>query len=53
MLVNDFLQNSADRFPDKVALICDGQRMTYAQIEKQANQLATGCWPWGYGGETE
>ena len=42
MLVNDFLQNSADQFPNKVALICDGQHVTYAQIEEQANQLANG-----------
>ena len=42
MLVNDFLQDSAERFPDKVALICDGQRLTYAQIEEQANRLANG-----------
>jgi len=40
MLVNDFLQDSADRFPDKVALICDGHRLTYAQIEEQANRVA-------------
>ena len=42
MLVNDFLQSSAERFPDKVALICDGQRLTYAQIEEQANRVANG-----------
>jgi long-chain acyl-CoA synthetase len=42
MLVNDFLQNSAGRFPDKVALVCDGQRLTYAQIEEQANRVANG-----------
>jgi long-chain acyl-CoA synthetase len=40
MLVNDFLENSAERFADKIALICDGQRLTYAQIEEQANQVA-------------
>jgi long-chain acyl-CoA synthetase len=39
-LVQDFLQNSAQRFPNKTALVCDGQRLTYAQIEAQANQLA-------------
>ena len=42
MLVSDFLQNSAQRFPDKVALICGGQRLTYAQIEEQANRVANG-----------
>jgi amino acid adenylation domain-containing protein len=40
MLVQDFLQNSAERFPDKTALVCDGKRLTYADIEAQANRLA-------------
>ncbi|MCX7855329.1 MAG: AMP-binding protein [Anaerolineae bacterium] len=39
-LVHHFLENSAERFPDKVALVCDGQRLTYAEIEAQANRLA-------------
>lgn len=40
MLVQDFLEHSADRLPNKVALVCDGQRLTYAEIEAQANRLA-------------
>jgi long-chain acyl-CoA synthetase len=40
MLVQDLLQNSADRLPDKVALVCDNQRLTYAQVESMANRLA-------------
>ncbi|WP_088889154.1 class I adenylate-forming enzyme family protein [Leptolyngbya ohadii] len=40
MLVHQFLEKSADRLPHKVALICDGQRLTYADIEAQANRLA-------------
>lgn len=40
MLVHQFLENSADRLPDKVALICDRQRLTYADVETQANRLA-------------
>ncbi len=40
MLVQDFLQNSAERFPDKAALVCDGQRLTYAEVEARANRLA-------------
>ncbi|WP_291322220.1 AMP-binding protein, partial [Desulfonatronospira sp.] len=39
-LVNHFLEHSALRSPDKVALICDGQRLTYARIEAMANKLA-------------
>jgi long-chain acyl-CoA synthetase len=40
MLVQDFLHNSAERFPDKVALVCDGQRLTYAEIDRMANRFA-------------
>lgn len=40
MLVHEFLEQSADRLPDKVALICGQQRLTYAEIERQANRLA-------------
>lgn len=40
MLVHDFLERSADRLPNKTALVCDGQRLTYAQVEAQANRLA-------------
>ena len=40
MLVQDFLHKSAKRFPDKVALICEGRRLTYAEVEAQANRLA-------------
>jgi len=40
MLIHQFLENSADRLPDKIALICDGQRLTYADVEAQANRLA-------------
>jgi long-chain acyl-CoA synthetase len=40
MLVQDFLHHSAQRLPDKVALVCDGQRLTYAEIDLMANRLA-------------
>ena len=40
MLVQEFLEDSADRIPDQVALVCDGQRLTYGQVEAQANRLA-------------
>jgi amino acid adenylation domain-containing protein len=40
MLVQDFLQESARRLPDKVALVCADQRLTYAQIDAQADRLA-------------
>lgn len=49
MLVQDFLQHSAERLPDKVALVCDGQRLTYAQIEAMANRLANALREHGVG----
>ena len=42
MLVNQFLEGSAWRCPDKVALIFQDQRLTYAEIEARANCLANG-----------
>jgi long-chain acyl-CoA synthetase len=39
-LVQDFLEISVERHPEKVALVCDDQRLTYEDIERQANRLA-------------
>ena len=49
MLVNSFLQESARQFPDKTALVCDGRRLTYSQIDKQSNQIANGLLDHGVG----
>jgi amino acid adenylation domain-containing protein len=40
MLVQHFLESSAERIPDKVALICDDRRLTYHEIDRLACQLA-------------
>jgi long-chain acyl-CoA synthetase len=40
MLVHEFLEASASRLPDKVALLCNGKRLTYARIDAMANKLA-------------
>ncbi|MEW5901495.1 MAG: AMP-binding protein, partial [Acidobacteriota bacterium] len=40
MLVHEFLEKSAQKFPDKTALICGGQRLTFLEIETEANRLA-------------
>lgn len=40
MLVQEFLERSAAILPHKVALICDSNRLTYAEIESYANCLA-------------
>lgn len=40
MLVQDFLEDSATRLPNKVGLVCGDRRLTYAEIDAQANRLA-------------
>jgi amino acid adenylation domain-containing protein len=39
-LLHDYLEDSARRLPDKVALVSRGQRLTYAEIDQRANALA-------------
>src|SRR6185312_5218965 len=39
-LVRDFLEDSARRLPEKIALICDGHRLTYSALDAMANRLA-------------
>ncbi len=39
-LINHFLENSAARFPDKVALIHEDIRASYSEINAAANLLA-------------
>ena len=40
MQVEQFLEQSVERFPEKVALISGSQRYTYRQIEEQSNRIA-------------
>ena len=40
MLVEHFLEHSAKTFPDKVALVCSNERLTYREIEERSNRLA-------------
>lgn len=40
MLVGDILSMNAYRFPDKLALISDQDRLTYRQLEYSANRIA-------------
>jgi amino acid adenylation domain-containing protein len=49
MLVQQFLEQSADRLPDKTCLVCDGRRLTYAEVEAQANRLANALRKAGFG----
>ncbi len=40
MLVPEFLERSAEKFPDKTALVCEGNRLTFRELEVSANRLA-------------
>jgi long-chain acyl-CoA synthetase len=40
MQVENFLEQSAAQTPDKVALVCGDRRLTYREIDEQANRLA-------------
>ncbi len=48
-LVHDFLRRSASRLPDKVALVCDGRRWTYAELDRATDRLAHGLRSRGVG----
>jgi len=49
MLVQDFLENSADRLPGKICLVSDGQRFSYREIETKANCFANALIAQGIG----
>ena len=40
MLTGDMLRRSADRFPNKPAVICGDQTLLYKELEAKSNQLA-------------
>lgn len=40
MQVEEFLEQSAERYPERTALVCRGQRLTYAEFETSCNQMA-------------
>lgn len=40
MLVNAYLESSADRFPGKTAIVCANARWTYGQIRDRSRRLA-------------
>ncbi|MFZ2052736.1 MAG: AMP-binding protein [Candidatus Aminicenantales bacterium] len=42
MLLNEFLEQSEGRFPDKTALVCGRVRSSFREIEEAANRLANG-----------
>ncbi|MGQ9638326.1 MAG: class I adenylate-forming enzyme family protein [Thermodesulfobacteriota bacterium] len=46
-LVHHFLEDSARKTPEKTALICDGRRWSYHEIDQGARQLAKALLTWG------
>jgi amino acid adenylation domain-containing protein len=40
--VEQFLEDSARRFPDKIALICGERRLTYREVDAACNRMAHG-----------
>jgi acyl-CoA synthetase (AMP-forming)/AMP-acid ligase II len=50
MRLEQFLRRSADRFPDKTALVASGKRLTYSQLDNLSDELAQGLAERGIGG---
>ena len=40
MLTGEFLRDSAQRFPERVALVDGGRRMSYGELDAYANRFA-------------
>jgi amino acid adenylation domain-containing protein len=40
MLVQHFLEDSAARLPDKIALVCGGERLSYREVDERAGRVA-------------
>jgi long-chain acyl-CoA synthetase len=49
MLVHQMLEASADRLSHKLALVCEEQRLSYAELEAAANRLANALRAHGVG----
>ncbi len=47
MLLNHFLEQSAERFPNKAGLVYKGKNLTYLEIDKCANRVAVGLKDFG------
>ena len=42
LVIGDLLRSTARRLPDGEALVCDGQRMTWDELNRSVNRLANG-----------
>ena len=40
MQLQDFLTSSAERFPEKTAIVAAGERISYAELDRRSNRLA-------------
>jgi amino acid adenylation domain-containing protein len=40
MLLHEWLEQNANRYPDKAAIVCDQERVTYSELNSQADRLA-------------
>ena len=40
MLIGDIVVNTAKKFPDKLAIICGEERITYKELDQRSNQFA-------------
>ncbi|MBF0306151.1 MAG: AMP-dependent synthetase, partial [Alphaproteobacteria bacterium] len=49
ILVHDFLGASAARFPQRAALVCEGRRVTFAELDRDSDRLAAAFQDWGLG----
>ena len=38
--IHQLFETQAEKTPDAIAVVCDGQQLTYQQLNRQANQLA-------------
>jgi len=48
MLLTDFLDGSALRFPEKTALVCGKQRLTYTALKDRTDRLAAALYEHGF-----
>ena len=49
MRFETYLRQSAERFPDKTALVASGRRLTYSQLDQMSDELAQGLMDRGVG----
>lgn len=47
--LHQLIEEQAARTPDAVAVTCDGEHMTYGELNRRANQLARHLRAWGVG----